>query len=324
MACGGQAWAQGETLLKASPTSSAYTSCGRTQVKANRDCKFPLAPPACCGYSLGVSITGFVKSYWYLAARSWLEWRLSRRPSETSLERSNWTLSLRNPTEFYFDCVRYFHRGLPAEFRAHRAYFHNAPRNRRGYGENAFHVMWYLLLQEFKPSNFLEIGVFRGQVISLAALWARLSANPCDVHGISPFSSAGDSVSRYRTDLDYYADTLANFDHFGLRHPHLLRAYSTEPQALQLIASEAWDMIYIDGNHDYEVASKDWQACSQAIKQRGIIVLDDAGSTTSYRPPQYAGSRGHPGPSRVAQEVDTIRFREILQVGHNRVFQKIA
>jgi len=34
--------------------------------------------------------------------------------------------------------------------------------NRRGFGENAFHTMWYLLLEEFKPATFLEIGVFRG------------------------------------------------------------------------------------------------------------------------------------------------------------------
>jgi hypothetical protein len=34
------------------------------------------------------------------------------------------------------------------------------------------------------------------------------------------------------------------------------------------------------------------------------------------------GTRGHPGPSKVAQEIDRALFEEALQVGHNRVFLK--
>src|SRR5262249_13533809 len=159
---------------------------------------------------------------------------------------------------FYFECVRYFHQQLPDELKAHRTYFHNVAGNRRGFGESAFHVMWFFLFREFKPCNFLEIGVFRGQTISLATLCARSLGLHCEVYGVSPFSAAGDSVSRYRSNIDYYADTLANFDHFGLAHPRLLRAYSTDPSAVELISSREWEMVYIDGNHEYEVAAKDW------------------------------------------------------------------
>jgi hypothetical protein len=52
-------------------------------------------------------------------------------------------------------------------------------------------------------------------------------------------------------------------------------------------------------------------------------VLDDAGRTTSFQPPAFA-TAGHPGPSRVAYEMNPLQFRPILQVGHNLVFQKIA
>jgi hypothetical protein len=82
-------------------------------------------------------------------------------------------------------------------------------------------------------------------------------------------------------------------------------------------------MIYIDGNHEYEVARRDWEACSLNLKPGGCIVLDDAGLTTSFRPPAFA-TAGHPGPSKLAQEIDRQSFDEILQVGHNRVFQKRA
>ncbi|HEX4265693.1 MAG TPA: class I SAM-dependent methyltransferase [Verrucomicrobiae bacterium] len=159
--------------------------------------------------------------------------------------------------------------------------------------------------------------------MSLAALLASIDGFPCEVCGISPFSQAGDSVSRYRPNVDYHEDTLRNFEHFKLKPPQLLRAFSTDPEAQRFIASKEWDMIYIDGNHDYEIARQDWELCSKHLGARGIIVLDDSGLTTSFRPPAFA-TAGHPGPSRLAQEIDRKQFRELLQVGHNRVFQKIA
>jgi Methyltransferase domain len=233
---------------------------------------------------------------------------------------AQWADSLKNPTEFYSRCVHYFHARLPEPLRAHRAYFES---RRRGFGEQAFHVMWFLLFREFSPESFLEIGVFRGQTLSLAALLARRFQLNCFIQGISPFSAAGDAVSKYRRDVDYHADTLKNFAHFSLPPPSLLRAYSTDEAAVKLIASRPWSCIYIDGNHDYEIARQDWDLCAAHLRPGGLIVLDDSGLTTNYVPPVFA-TGGHPGPSRLAQEIDRTRFREILQAGHNRVFQKIA
>jgi hypothetical protein len=277
---------------------------------------------ASCNLRTEMSIVGFIKRNRARLTGDWVKWRLCRRPPEFSLDRANWERSLQEPTLFYLECLRYFHQQLPGELKDHRAYFHNVPRNRRGFGEDAFHVLWFLLFREFRPSNFLEIGVFRGQIISLAALLARMGGWKCDVFGISPFTAAGDSVSRYREDIDYHSDTLTNFSYFGLPQPQLVRAVSTDPQARDLVASRSWEMIYIDGNHDYEVVRKDWEASSESLAPSGVIVLDDSASMTAYRPPVFA-TAGHPGPSRLAQEIDHGRFCEIIRVGHNRVFQKI-
>jgi len=234
---------------------------------------------------------------------------------------ADWAESLTDPTGFYQKCYRYFHTLLPQELREHRRYF-NQPR--RGFGEDAFHVMWFLVFREFKPRRFLEIGVYRGQTLSLAALFQRRFSGSGETAGISPFSPAGDTVSKYDSNVNYLADTLANFRHFSLLKPELLKAFSTDPEARRFIASHAWDCIYIDGNHDYEIARQDWNICSSSVKPGGIIVLDDAGLTTRYQPPVFA-SGGHPGPSQLAREVNSlVGFQEILQVGHNRVFQKLA
>ena len=236
------------------------------------------------------------------------------------LQSGSFSDSLKNPDAYYRRTFQDFHRTLPTELRAHRSYYGS---NSRGFGEDAFHTMWWCLFQSFKPESFLEIGVYRGQVVSLVALLARIERIDCKVTGISPFSSAGDSVSNYRNDVDYRLDTLSNFKHFGLPEPTLVNAYSTDPEAVKVIKSTEWDMIYIDGNHDYKIVLKDWEVCAASVKPGGIIILDDFGLSTSYQPPPFA-TGGHSGPSRLASVINSSLFREILQVGHNRIFQKSA
>jgi UDP-N-acetylglucosamine transferase subunit ALG13 len=126
---------------------------------------------------------------------------------------------------------------------------------------------------------------------------------------------------RYREHVDYLADTRTNLAHFGLAEPELIRAFSTDTAARGRVARGSWDAIYIDGNHDYEVARADWDLCATHVAPGGIIVLDDSAMDTAYRAPAFA-TAGHPGPSQVASEINRNEFREILCVGHNRVFQR--
>jgi hypothetical protein len=247
--------------------------------------------------------------------------RLASQQPQHPFNRENWGRSLTDPTGAYEDAVRHFYHTLPQPLRDHRVYFYGTPGKRRGFGEHAFHTLWNGLLNDIKPKSFLEIGVFRGQVISLVALWAKINGQALQVCVISPFSEAGDAVSKYQGGLDYHEDTLKNFAHFQLPVPELVKAYSTDPGAKARIASQTWDLIYIDGNHDYDVARQDWEVCSRAVRPGGLIVLDDSGLSTSYQPPRFA-SRGHPGPSKLATEIDRKKFVEVLQVGHNRVFEK--
>jgi Methyltransferase domain len=270
----------------------------------------------------GMRIIQFLNGRFRAWRKQSAERQLVRRFSELADEitRAQWSDSLRDPTDFYLRCLHYFHTRLPEPLREHRAWFE---RRGRGFGEKAFHVMWFLLFREFQPESFLEIGVFRGQTLSLAALLACHFKWNCFVQGVSPFSSAGDAVSKYRRNVDYYEDTLKNFAHFNLSVPSLLKALSTDEAARKLVMSRGWSFIYIDGNHDHEIVQQDWELCAAYLPPGGLIVLDDAGLTTNYAPPIFA-TGGHPGPSLLAQEINRNIFREILQVGHNRVFQKIV
>ncbi len=223
----------------------------------------------------------------------------------------------RNSKYQYFH--HYFWNLSPAWLLEHRKYF---AQKKRGFGEDAFHAMWYFLFNEFRPHDILEIGVYRGQTLSLFTLLAKKLGYEANIHGISPFSSAGDNVSNYLDELDYYNDAIENFNHFELSLPHLHKGFSTDANMEQVIHSQQWDLIYIDGNHDYKVAKHDFNHCSQHLKKGGLLVLDDASRFSDFKPPLYA-TAGHEGPSKVASEIDSGVFKEILAVGHNRVFKKI-
>ncbi|SIT43966.1 conserved hypothetical protein [Paraburkholderia ribeironis] len=204
----------------------------------------------------------------------------------------------------------------PEELREHRSYFSS---HRRGFGEDAFHAMWWLLLREYQPRYCLEIGVYRGQVTSLVGLIAKLCAFECEVHGISPFSPAADTVSKYLKNIDYLEDTLASNRRFGLPDPQFLKALSTDTVAVQHIRSKVWNLIYIDGNHDYEVALADYTLCRDSLAPGGLLVMDDSSLYTDYRPAKFSFG-GHPGPSRVVKELASSELRFLGGVGHNNVF----
>ena len=131
----------------------------------------------------------------------------------------------------------------------------------------------------------------------------------------------GDSVSDYLMNLDYYKDTSETFRHWGLNTPTLVKALSTDQNAIAHIESHAWDLIYIDGSHDFEIVLKDYKLCLKNLKPNGLIVLDDASLQTDFRPPSFSFG-GHPGPSRVAREYGDKEMTFIGAVGHNNIFQK--
>ena len=82
---------------------------------------------------------------------------------------------------------------LPDEIKEHRKYFADG----RGFGEDAFHAMWYYIFKNYRPQNVLEIGIYRGQTLSLFQLLSDHFNISSNVVGISPLTSAGDSKSNY-------------------------------------------------------------------------------------------------------------------------------
>jgi hypothetical protein len=221
--------------------------------------------------------------------------------------------------DLYLYMLHYFHHRCPQIIQDHRRYFKI---DNRGFGEDAFHAVWWLILSEFRPKQILEIGVYRGQTLSLWGLINKYIKNEAEVHGISPFCPAGDSVSDYISACDYQRDVEEAFKLWDLRAPLLIKSFSNEPKAADHVSSHVWDLVYIDGSHDFEIVLQDYRLCLGNLRPNGLLVMDDASLYRGFRPFSFSFA-GHPGPSKVATEYADKEMKFICAVGHLNVFKKI-
>jgi len=204
----------------------------------------------------------------------------------------------------------------PREIKRHRNYFKKAG---RGYGEDAFHGAWKKIFEEHEINRALEIGCYRGQVMSLWSLIKRRKNEEIFISGISPLDNSGDSVTSY-LELDYKKDIEKNFRFFNLAVPHLLKSYSTDPVAQRHIREGDWDLIYVDGSHDFDIALQDIENSTFGLRIGGILVVDDSSLYKDFT----LSFAGHPGPSKVIEEFLPNGLAHLLTVGHNNFFMKVT
>lgn len=219
--------------------------------------------------------------------------------------------------------------------------------NQLGFGDPAFHAMWASLLaaagKRFGPVRALEIGVFKGQVISLWALLARLHDLKLEVSALGPLAGQPRPKStvltkiRYRlsrrfreqinnanfyADEDYAAIIRAHFSHHGLdfNTVKVHRGFSTDPTILQRLQHETFHIIYVDGDHSYEGALHDFKTFAAKIPVGGWLIADDAGGDL----PGTKFWKGHEAVTRAVQIMPSLGFKNVLNVGHNRIFERIG
>jgi len=213
-----------------------------------------------------------------------------------------------------------------------------------GFGERAFHWMWKLLVEDLCESlwlysgvvKFLEIGVHCGQVLSLVD--ALLGDRIHGVVGVSPLDGSGDVVSDYPKH-DYEPDIVKLFEKFNgnkiNRAPKLIRRKSQEPEAISEASLYApYHLLYIDGNHDTLNVEADIMNYTPMLAVGGCLVMDDASCGLNMPMGEFIGHW------TVAWAVDKLlppksalfelfhllpqEFKHIGNVGHNRIWRKIA
>lgn len=201
-------------------------------------------------------------------------------------------------------------------------------KNNLGYGERPFHTMWRELVKlQPKEFKFLEIGVYKGQVLSLIKLLSDNYDKKVEFYGAAPFDSSGDKFSTYqKTNYENIIKDL--FNHFNLSfnsNINLIKGDSTKTEIkTRLINMKSFDIVYIDGCHDYNCVISDIELTKQIVKVNGFVVLDDSScfKSLSNEPGRFKGHIDVCNAVKEKLELDT-DFVELICVGHNRVFKKI-
>ena len=226
--------------------------------------------------------------------------------------------------------------------RDHRRYVED---HQLGFGDPAFHSMWKLLLraatERFGTVEALEIGVFKGQVISLWALIAKAQGWPVNISAITPLEGQALGSSRWWRSLkyslfprfreriksgDFYPDDdyqeiiRGLFSHFGLSFAdvRLVRGYSNRPEVLAEVSSDRFSLVYVDGDHTYDGAANDIRLYAPKVVAGGWLVMDDA----AFDLPGTTFWKGYETVARACALLPSLGFTNVLNVGHNRIFEK--
>jgi len=229
----------------------------------------------------------------------------------------------------------------------HRDHIEN---NKLGFGDRAFHFMWYLLFKEVGREkgkvDVLEIGVYKGQVISLIALLSKELQIPAAISAISPLEGTVSANSLFNNRIvnkirrtfsaayrkqekegnvyrkeNYEVIIEKLFSSFGLNFSsiNLYKGYSNDTLILDSLKNKDFDLIYIDGDHSYEGVKKDILNFTPNLRKGGFLVMDDA----SWFLPGNVFWKGHEEVSKACSIIEGLGFKNVLNVGHNRIYQKL-
>ena len=170
----------------------------------------------------------------------------------------------------------------------HRQYIE---KNKLGFEDTAFHSMWAriieLVVDRFKNVRALEIGVFKGQVISLWSLLGSKNSWPLEISAISPFE--GDPLppskikifflkfnKKFRDKIkigefypkeDYLKIIKNTFSQFGLPFEEavIYKGLSSDKKVLSKLENEKYEIIYIDEPALY----------SEELANKKILIAED-------------------------------------------------
>lgn len=193
------------------------------------------------------------------------------------------------------------------------------------WGEDSFYWIWYLLIRDLNISKMLEIGCYQGQFPILSKIIAKQMLNKnIECHLVTPFSNAGDKYSNYQN-RDYYCDFKKSCLNFGLSADDFIihKGYSQDREIQKGITKDRFDLIYVDGSHNYEDVVRDIEFyVFGLLKDGGVVIFDDA---MCFQPNRGHGFVGHEDVSKAVDELVNCNddFVNLFNISHNRVFQKV-
>jgi Methyltransferase domain len=183
-------------------------------------------------------------------------------------------------------------------------------------------IIWY---NNYRPFKFVEIGVFKGDTaVSIIQLVQKYSVK-VEYVGFDLFEDIEEFYDSHQTERALYdTDEYPYWEFKSGEHAlakvsrkvnsildkrcfSLIKGNSniTVPMHINELCNA--NMIYIDGCHDYEIVSKDWQNVSKTIglKSDVVIIFDDS---------------THEGVSVLRREIESSALYKVFTLNSNQFF----
>lgn len=209
------------------------------------------------------------------------------------------------------------------ELRVHRTFIEEKC---YGMGERCFHWLWKLVVDEL-PSyfRFLEVGVYKGQVLSLVRLLADRTHREAEIVGVTLLSTSSGGTGKFPDfpERDYLKDITELHELFEQWQPVLVKGDSTDPHTQQHAAIHGeFDAVYVDGCHEYDSVVKDLLFYPSLLKLGGLLIMDDASNHLKQPYGFFQGIEDVSKAARTIIETDP-QWEHLLAVVHNRVWRKV-
>ena len=209
------------------------------------------------------------------------------------------------------------------ELAAHRTFIEQ---HAYGMGERCFHWLWKMIVDDMPNEfHFLEVGVYKGQVLSLVRLLANRAGKKAHITGVTFLSSFAGITGKFPDypDEDYrkYIEDL--HDRFGLEQPNILVGDSTDPSLHSFVERFGpLDLVYIDGCHEYDYVVNDLLFYPTRLREGGLLVMDDS---ANYMKQPWGFFQGIEDVSRAARTViePDPQWVHLLALVHNRVWRRM-
>jgi hypothetical protein len=231
-----------------------------------------------------------------------------------------------NSTEYNDKIYDYFETQVDS-FELLKDHYNIITENELGYGEKAFRYLWALVFSQINANNlkFLEIGVYKGSILTLSQLIGEQLGINIISYGLTPLNKTGDRYSIY-DDADYKECIKECFikTKAPTKNSFIINGLSTDDRAKKKVLEIGeFDVIYVDGGHDYNTVVNDIDLCDQILKSKGLLVLDDGASllNLSIKTGRFKGHY-EVGLAIKDKLENNINYKHLFACGNNRVFQK--
>ena len=209
------------------------------------------------------------------------------------------------------------------EIKAHRDFIENAQNKFGiilGHGDRSLQYLWKLLVDEMpKEFNFLEIGVYKGQILSLIELLSEMSERKPKIVGITPL------YDKPFGDYDRLPFIKKIYEKFNLNlsNTTIFDGLSQNTEIMKKAKFLAtYDMIYIDGDHSYNATVSDIKNYSKMIKNKGFLIIDDCCNYKNHATGVFRGLLDVSNAVKDTVEYDS-EFKELVTCMHVRIWQRV-